>query len=396
VKICHYASYDANTGDNSTIYGIRKYFEKHSSIKEIKWIKKPNVEAQTLITSSKSENKKIFISQVVEYFRNMKKDEGCDLIVIGGGGQIEDRKRWLTGMTLPFNKEILQEIDIPIACIGLGINYFREPVSFEPKQLSNNAFKNLELLIDKCIYFSIRNDGSYDILKKLFDRYKGSKEIFSKVKEMPDPGLFFEQELPRKTNKEIKNYIFQPAWNSSRRIAAGRGLLGGKGMTQIKELLTKNNNFHFMPHTLKDYTFFTKVDESIPIAISKEDFKKYVLHKQYASFIKDFYFKYDMSVAMRGHGQLNAIAINMPSLYFSTQDKVRKFSLKNEFGDYNIDIQEEGCFEKLNHCTNRMLNDKNYLDEWYEIRDRKMLQFKKQFKDCVQEISQIIDANNKK
>ena len=396
MKICHYASYDVNTGDNSTIYGIRKYFEKYSSIEKIEWIKKPNIEAQNFITSTLfiCAYKKIFQSNVIKYFRHMEEVEGCDLMIIGGGGQIEDRAKWLTSNTLPFDKDILQQINVPIACIGLGINYFREPTSYKPKQLSIDAFKNLELLINKSVHFSLRNDGSYDILKKLFDKYEGSKEIFSKVKEIPDPGLFFEQELPKKTNKQIKKCIFQPAWNSSQRIITGR--FGGASLKHFKEFFAKNNNFYFMPHTLKDYQFINMFDKNMSTAITKQDFKKHVKYDQYASFIKNFYFKYDMSIAMRGHGQLNAIAINMPSLYLSTQDKVKDFSLKNEFRDYNIDIQEEGCFEKLNHCTNRMLNDKNYLDEWYEIRDRKMLQFKKQFKDCVQEITQTIDANSKK
>ena len=324
----------------------------------------------------------------------MEEVEGCDLMIIGGGGQIEDRAKWLTSNTLPFDKDILQQINVPIACIGLGINYFREPTSYKSKQLSIDAFKNLELLINKSVYFSLRNDGSYDILKKLFDKYEGSEEIFSKVKEIPDPGLFFEQELPKKTNKQIKKCIFQPAWNSSRRIIAGR--FGGASLKHFKEFFAKNNNFYFMPHTLKDYQFINMFDKIMSTAITKQDFKKHVKYDQYASFIKNFYFKYDMSIAMRGHGQLNAIAINMPSLYFSTQDKVKDFSLKNEFRDYNIDIQEEDCFKKLSHSTNRILNDKNYLDEWYEIRDRKMIEFKNQFKDCIQEITQTIDANSKK
>ena len=101
-----------------------------------------------------------------------------------------------------------------------------------------------------------------------------------------------------------------------------------------------------------------------------------------------------MSVAMRGHGQLNAIAVNMPSLYFSTQDKVRDFSLKNGFGNYNIDIKEKEWQQKLNHCMNRMLNDESYLKQWYEIRNEKMLEFRQQFAECVSEMTEIISNEN--
>ena len=90
------------------------------------------------------------------------------------------------------------------------------------------------------------------------------------------------------------------------------------------------------------------------------------------------YKEYDYSVALRGHGQLIPIGINLPSLYLSTQPKIIQFALKNGFEDYTVDIREKDWFETLNEKIRLLKDDKNFLNEWYSIRDQFMPVYKNQ------------------
>ena len=389
MKICQYASYNINTGDNSTVYGIREYFKQNSSLSNIEWYNfNNNQEISRIAKNSPDANS--LSKAILSNFKRMKDTTGCQLLLIGGGGQIEPRPGWANEITLPFNEEILDNMGVPVACVGLGINYFRKKDPNEKVQINKIGFRNLECLINKSIYFSVRNDGSYEILKDLFKIHSGSDKVLSKVREIPDPGLFFENQLPNKNTKQIQSYVFQPSWNNSLEVRSGRGLTE-QSISNVVEFIEKYKNFNLIPHSPKDYSFPEKGSRW---AVTKDRFKEYVKFNQYVSFMQQIYLKHDMSVAMRGHGQLNAIAVNMPSLYFSTQDKVRDFSLKNGFGNYNIDIKEKEWQQKLDHCMNRMLNDESYLKQWYEIRNEKMLQFRQQFAECVNEITEIISNEN--
>ena len=88
---------------------------------------------------------------------------------------------------------------------------------------------------------------------------------------------------------------------------------------------------------------------------------------------------------MRGHGQLMSIGRNIPGIYFSTQDKVRDFSLLNGFENYNVDIEEDNWYEKLEDKFQRILKDSSYIKEWYEIREENMPKWRDQFKSFVLE-----------
>ena len=93
---------------------------------------------------------------------------------------------------------------------------------------------------------------------------------------------------------------------------------------------------------------------------------------------------------MRGHGQLISIGLNIPGLYFSTQDKVRDFSLLNGFDDYNIDIEENNWFEKLNKKYNQLLNDPVYLGNWYNTRNNNIEEWKKIFKNEIKNCVKLL------
>ena len=67
----------------------------------------------------------------------------------------------------------------------------------------------------------------------------------------------------------------------------------------------------------------------------------------------------------------------------STQDKLRDFSLLNGFSNYNVDIEEDNWLQKLKNCHHKLLNDKDYLSNWYKLRGEKIDVWHNQFSNFV-------------
>tara|TARA_R100000008_G_C3587657_1_gene173824 strand:- start:6939 stop:8021 length:1083 start_codon:yes stop_codon:yes gene_type:complete len=359
IKIAQLASYDANVGDNIATLNIRKKINELFD-NQVEW-ESVNIlnffDARHNIGFCKSKFKKI--------------SEDNDMLIVGGGGLIEGDYKYETRFKLPFNEEILSVIKIPIVSFGIGVNYFR---SRKRSQISPEGLKNLKSFIDRCELFSVRNDGSHEILMNFFND--------SKIQEVPDPGLIFGFEMGQK--EDIVDGFFQPAWNGGEDIIKGRDL-NDMNLDKISKIV-EHYNLKVIPHCSKDYRFPLNKDL---FHWTQEQFSELV---KYENFIKLFqtYYDFDFSVAMRGHSQLCAIGLNLPSIYFSTQDKLLNFSKKNNFMEYNVDIKEEHWNLKLAEKINKLKNDKNYLKEWYNIRDVNMHNYKAQFNTFSEKIKKLL------
>ena len=368
IRIAHFGSYNANVGDNIALLNIRKNINELCT-KKIQWT---NVCISKFHSSPKGRNN---IKFSIDEFKKIS--EKNDLLIIGGGGLIEGsssaKSKNQTGWKLPFTEEILSKIDIPIVCFSLGINYFRNYPA-----LNSDATNNLWHLKNKSSLFSLRNDGSSDIYKSIFGEV---------CEEVADPGLIFSESI--KFNKDdfnikgqVKKGFFQPAWNNNIQQRAGRKY-NSENLEKMSKLC-QDFKLQIMPHTGKDYSFPHK-----SFLYQKSDFLKLVKFEKFEKIIEK-YFQYDYSIAMRGHGQLISIGLGLPSVYFSTQDKVKHFSLKNGFRDYNVDIEQEFWNELLREKVNKLIKDENYIAKWYEIREKLMIECKQKFKNfCIKTIKLV-------
>ena len=193
-----------------------------------------------------------------------------------------------------------------------------------------------------------------------------------KILQVPDPGLIFNHEYPRKT--KIENGFFQPAWNNGHDVIKSRNLTNDN-LDKINNVV-EATNMKVLPHTAKDYNF--PISSEDRFVWSKNEFLNLVKYNNFMDIFKE-YQKYDYGVVMRGHGQLCSIGLNVPSIYFSTQDKVLHFSNKNGFEDYTVDITEVDWNNKLKRKVDRLKTDKVYLKDWYEIRDHNMSIYRNTF-----------------
>ncbi len=351
-KFAHIGSYHRNLGDNIALLNVRKEFNNQY----------PNIEWYSLDIGI-FWNKRNNIQFIKEFF----KQNSFDAIVIGGGGLIEYKgyEQHDTNYKLPFNEEIMLSLECPTYFVGLGINYFRGREGF-----SNEAKKSLESTIKHSTCFSLRNDGSIDILKDL-------GLYTNKVKEIPDPGLIFNYSKNKNLN-QFKENIIQPAFNSSQHINEHR--FNGESNIQSLVNFANDNKLSTMPHTPKDYKYFSNY------VIDQNNLQE-MLKFEYTSELVKVYLNFDSIIAFRGHGQLISIGLNIPGLYFSTQDKVKHFSLNNGFEEYNIDINDKDWNSQLLSKHFRLLMDSTYRNKWYEIRDNNISKWYLEFKNFINKCS---------
>lgn len=352
-KFAHIGSYNRNLGDNVALYNVRKEFN----------LQYPNIEWVTLDIRSIFWDRNNNVSFVKEFF----KTNNFDAIVVGGGGLIEyaGYENQDTGYKLPFNKEIMESIKCPIYFVGLGINYFRGQEGF-----SETAKQALKDTIEYSTQFSLRNDGSIQILKDL--------NIYSdKVVEIPDPGLLYDYEKRKDISSTLN--IIQPAFNANSNINKNR--FNGENNIQKLVEFVNTNKLSAMPHTHKDYRYFSNF-------ILDEPNLRSLLSFEYTSELVKLYLNFNSIIALRGHGQLISIGLNIPGLYFSTQDKVKDFSLNNGFEEYNIDINDNNWYDSLIHKHKNIISNTEYRANWHSIRNAKLEEWNTTFKNYIKQCLQ--------
>lgn len=361
IRIAHFGSYNSNIGDNVALKVVRDTIERESNV-EVEWVK---------VKLSSFEN--LPISTVVKYFKSL--NNNCSALIIGGGGLFEggpysDRP---SGWKLPFTKKVLSEIKIPIFIFGVGINYFRKIPGF-----SADGHRSMIDLLSASELISLRNDGSMDSAEALL---KENKEIFNKISEIPDPGLI----LPIHLHKDrihdcsINKGVFQQAFNSGRHVNDGR-FENSENMYKVFSFAALTG-IPLLPHTQKDFQWFSGLS-----SVSKEYLQRNLTIDRVYDFIKNYH-KFDYCIPMRGHGQLISAGVNCPFISLSTQDKVRDFANRNGFREYNVDIQSPNWHSLLRRKMSLLASDKDYLEEWYDIRDKNIEKWNEQFGSFSKEVA---------
>ena len=353
MKILHIGSYNRNLGDNAALYNVRLEFNKF--IKDIEW-------------ESSDIHEDFWTKRNDQELTIKKLNQGFDCVVVGGGGLIEYRgyESHDTKYKLPFNKRVLESIDCPVFFVGLGINYFRGLEGF-----SDEAALSLKETFLHSSGFSLRNDGSEAIFRDITGL---------KSEEIPDPGLIYDFESPNK--QHITRSLIQPAFNNNEKQNEGRYGSSENIISLVR--FAEDNRLSAFPHTPKDFKYFKN------FLVDKLEMPENLKFKNTLGFAK-LYMCFDSVVAMRGHGQLISIGLNVPGIYLSTQDKVRDFSFLNGFAGYNVDIKQENWLEALKVKHKNLTEDKHYLEEWYSIRHKNMKVWKNKFNSFIESCAKKIN-----
>jgi len=122
-----------------------------------------------------------------------------DGIIIGGGGLFlkDTNSNQISGWQWACPLDLLEKIRVPIVVFAVGYNRFRGQDDFD------DLFKyNIELLVNKSAFFSLRNNGSIEAIKQYID-----PSLHNKIFLQPCPttllSKFYPYEIPKNKYRNI-------------------------------------------------------------------------------------------------------------------------------------------------------------------------------------------------
>lgn len=372
LKILHMASFDGNIGDHANHSGFHKCIRNY--------IPYP-------VTITKLEIREFYYSWNMRKFDQdfVSYVNTFDSLVIGGGNFFDIR--WdnsSNGTTIDLPISLLDKIKVPIIINGIGVD---DDFGRAKKENIRKFGAFLEhLLLHKKCFFTVRNDGSKEIVEK----YYGTN-LADRITVIPDGAFFYEPkrfhhpELPE--NKTIIA-INIAADLANVRYAEGKSetrLTKQESMQELvialEHIMNANSEVHyvFVPHIYRDYEAILEVLSAMKDSESRTrcSVAPYVTgNVTDGDYIFDLYRKAQLTIGMRYHSNIGSIAVNTPTIGIINLEKhcnmYRDIGLDNRivrsdsvgFGEclYNrikYSVEHLGDLRKENEIILKVLKDRN-------------------------------------
>ena len=268
-----------------------------------------------------------------------------DAIVIGGGGLLlrdqEGSKTSNSGWQWNSSISSVNSINIPLIVFAVGYNRFRGQPEFNPI-----FFKHIKTTVKKSIFFSLRNTGSINSIKKYLNH-----DLNLKLSKQFCPTTLIWQLYPEyqalvKAHDKKKKYVlsFNAAFDRS-------DLRFGPNPDKIIEKIVKALKIAQIKGWKIILTAHKKVDLKIETYLKKQNifFDVKDLTNSNPEEIMKFYAQVDFAFGMRGHAQMIPFGLRRPILSIISHDKMKFFLEDIKQLDWGVEINSldlEKNFEK--------------------------------------------------
>ena len=348
VKILHLASFSGNIGDTANHSG---FYMKLASI------------FKTKITQL--EIRKFYLNRSEAKFDNTFIDlvNNFDLLVLGGGGFFDLKWDYShTGTTINLSAKMIRKIKIPVLVNAMGYHEYN-PINSNNISKFHNFLK--EITNNDKWFITLRNDGSFGRMKK---RYGNIVDTISVV---PDngfayhPGVYDKLSIDKLkttwiglniTNELFSNKINVDTFNKNISLF-------------INELLSKNNAYKIIlfPHAYQDIVTIGKIIAEISDKFLRERIIIAPLLNSKISIehVFDLYRICTCVVAMRFHGNVCCLAMNVPTIGLSGHDQIS--ALYDELGipERCIRISTTNLVKKLETIVAETIYNQRYIKRKY-------------------------------
>ncbi len=279
-----------------------------------------------------------------------------DLIVIGGGNYFELWvERSSTGCSVDLSEEQLDDIRPPILFYSLGCDRF-QGVPDICRDRFGSFLKNL-LARENC-FVSVRNDGSYGTIEKLY-----GPETASKLTVVPDGGFFFRPAAQE--HAEIEDCTASIAVNLAGDMLSTR--FPGGDLHDTNGFLAEFSSalsdavssipggcIVLVPHIARDVELVARFLHTLPDKVVRKSVRVAPLLLGHAGATKifDLYRQSDVVLGMRFHANVCPIGMGRPTIGLGCYGQV--FELYGELGLEAMchDVRVPGFRETL---TDRIL-----------------------------------------
>lgn len=340
IKALHIASFNGNIGDNANHNGFRKRLIE-------------TLDREIIFTNL--EIREFYQIWDLRDFNSIEFIDLCnnhDLVVIGGGNFFELKWDYShTGTTIDIDEDTLSQIKTPILFNGVGCDI--------AKGASQNAVEKFRLFMeritnDKNILVSVRNDGSFDTITKLY-----GDSFDEKIYRVPDGAFFMKSgkfDFPE-TKRRYRSIGINVAadmkeirFNSEVRGSISYDdFVNGFAMV-LNELLQKYEDYQiiFFPHIYSDLAAINDLLEKI-----EDTYRRirvvvapYLTGEGSDEYIFGLYKECDFIMGMRFHSNICAIAQNIPTIALCSYKKILDLYREVDLSDRVVEVNKVG-FENL-------------------------------------------------
>lgn len=266
--------------------------------------------------------RKIFTQKDIDHINK------ADVLFVSGGGLFlyDTFENVVSDWQWGISKELLDKINVPVIVYSIGYNKFRKQLEF------NNYFdETVNKLIEKSIFFSLRNSGSCNAIKNHID-----KKFHKYVKLNYCPTMLLSRKFGFKNTIDNKSVGF---------------VLAGDRLKNRHEDINK-----FIEH-IKIFVEYLKNNgiETVLLNHSNDTwigryvkFNKFVnLHGRDSRYIYKTYSKIDVVVGDRGHSQMIPFACGCKILTPISHDKLKWFLEDMGLEEFGVEENDEKLSEKM-------------------------------------------------
>jgi len=281
-----------------------------------------------------------------DFVRTLNRE--TDLLIVGGGGLIHQLYGdWM--FHLP--DKLVHKVKVPIIIFGIGYNQFRgEPVP------SAAILKNLKLLKDHAMGFSVRNDGTQDVLAG----------FGLAVDEIPDPGFFVDGPYPR-PDIDGPYVVIQLANDMQEYRGFQLDEFTAKITQTICAIRKRGYKVVMAPHVKADIDLSKRVMALLeqPEDVVMWDFDT-ILRDEF-NYLGLAYYKHAYCVlGMRGHSQICPIGMGVPVLTLGNHNKhaglLQKLHLST---DYYVEANDPLMDRKLIEMFDQLVTERDNIKQLY-------------------------------
>jgi polysaccharide pyruvyl transferase WcaK-like protein len=259
-------------------------------------------------------------------------NETCDLMVVGGGGQImnRDSHHSVSGWQFNCSIEDLNTFEIPLVTFGIGYNKFpKEPHFF------NNFAKHLAATYRKSELFSVRNAGTADVV---YGAVGENQPIYL----ISDPAMFIESKplnIPALGDKPVLGIN----WAGDASYKRFHGFQENDLFLDIIQFCknwsrTTGGKILYIPHLMyydfdKFQDFRNHLGDDV-VGLHKECPWLYPEHELGTPLFVGAYKACTAVLGMRGHANILPFGQGVPAFGYGAQDKVKFF--QDEVGGISL------------------------------------------------------------
>lgn len=297
-------------------------------------------------------------------------------LIIGGGGVLlpDSNPNSISGWQWAIDPTFWSKIKVPVIVYAIGYNYFKGHKN------SDLFIRNLEELVKRADFFSLRNHGSIRMVKEILPDY-----LHHKIHYQPCPTTIIRKLYPSlPIKKESKKVGINIAFDRyDRRFGKNIYLILDQIALALKTIEEQGFEIINVCHLESDRKF--------EVALDKRKVKYQTANLQYMlpKKVYHFYNDIELMMGMRGHAQMIPFGLNTKIISLGTHPKLAYFLEDIDALDWYVDVNDSP--EKLSELIigkfNTLMNfEKNKIEERLVTQQNNLFQITEKNLKMIMEI----------